>query len=27
VFGKDVVCKHQNYTSTFDCSGLFNKSR
>ena len=27
VFGKDIVCKHQNYTSTFDCSGLFNKSR
>ena len=23
VFGKDMVCKHQNYTSTFDCSGLF----
>ena len=27
VFGKDMVCKHQNYTSTFDCSGLFNKNR
>lgn len=23
VFGKDTVCKHKNYTSQFDCSGIF----
>ena len=25
VFGKDVVCTHQEYTSTLDCSKLFQK--
>jgi polar amino acid transport system substrate-binding protein len=25
VFGKDVVCEHQEYSSTFDCSKLFKK--
>lgn len=25
VFGKDTVCKHKNFTSQFDCSGLFKK--
>lgn len=25
VFGEDTPCKHQNYTSQFDCSGLFKK--
>jgi polar amino acid transport system substrate-binding protein len=25
VFGKDVVCEHQEYTSTLDCSKLFQK--
>ncbi len=24
-FGKDTVCKHKNYTSQFDCSGIFKK--
>jgi len=25
VFGKDIVCKHKNYTSQFDCTDLFKK--
>lgn len=25
VFGKDTVCKHNNYTSSFDCTDLFKK--
>lgn len=25
VFGKDMVCKHQNYTSQFDCSDIFKQ--
>jgi len=25
VFGKDMVCKHKNFTSEFDCSDLFKK--
>jgi polar amino acid transport system substrate-binding protein len=25
VFGKDAVCKHNNFTSTLDCSDLFKK--
>jgi hypothetical protein len=25
VFGKDAVCKHNNFTSTLDCSDLFKR--
>lgn len=25
VFGKNTVCKHENYTSTFDCTDAFKK--
>lgn len=25
VFGKDTVCKHKNYTSTFDCTDIFKQ--
>jgi hypothetical protein len=26
VFGKNTVCKHKNYTSTFDCTDVFKNA-